>query len=57
MQFSGPTLIRLNDAEAPKVYKVDRELVALGVEPARALLRDVAGWPIAADGAERDFGV
>jgi hypothetical protein len=44
--------VRLNDNVAVKVYKVDPQMIALGFEPARALLKDAHGWPVVNSGAQ-----
>jgi hypothetical protein len=44
--------VRLNDNLAAKVYKVDPQMIALGFEPARALLNDAHGWPVVNSGAQ-----
>jgi len=48
-----PAGIRLNDVEAVKTYKIDKEMTALGFEAARALQRDASGWPVL--GSRHDF--
>jgi hypothetical protein len=47
--------IRLNDEIAPKVYKVDHQMMRLGFEAHEALERDASGWPIVRTTAERDL--
>jgi putative DNA primase/helicase len=46
--------VRLNNAEAVKVYVLNPDLVALGYDGFSALMRDAAGWPIASNA--NDFG-
>jgi putative DNA primase/helicase len=48
--------IEFNEAHSLKVYKIDKDMVALGCEGLEVLLRDASGWPIPADAAERNFG-
>ena len=45
--------VRLNDEIAPKVYRLNRDLVDLGFEPHEALaLDDASGSPIPRDSGE-----
>jgi len=50
--FSG---IRLNDDEKVKAYKIDTELVGLGLRKDEALESDDDGWPIPRDARVGDF--
>jgi hypothetical protein len=50
--FSG---IRLNDDEKVKAYKIDTELVGLGLRKDEALESDEDEWPIPRDARVGDF--
>jgi hypothetical protein len=56
MQVSRYRGIEFNEAHSLKVYKIDKEMIALGCEGLEILARDASGWPVPADMAERDFG-
>jgi hypothetical protein len=48
--------IEFNEAHSLKVYKIDKDMVALGCKGLEILERDASGWPIPADASARDFG-
>jgi hypothetical protein len=49
--------IEFNEAHSLKVYKIDKDMVALGCKGLEILERDASSWPIPADASARDSDI